>query len=78
MGLKKVKIKAGEHVFNLTLDHRGKRVLFCKYWLAQTDKNDVSATLLYVNGSMKAAYGTFLTSLLVIKAHDMVADQAAS
>ncbi len=27
---------------------------------------------------MKAAYGTFLTSLLVIKCHDMVADQAAS
>jgi hypothetical protein len=27
---------------------------------------------------MKAAYGTFLTSLLIIKCHDMVADQAAT
>jgi len=27
---------------------------------------------------MKAAYGTFLTSLLMIKCHDMVADAAAS
>jgi hypothetical protein len=26
---------------------------------------------------MKAAYGTFLTSLLVIRCHDMVAEQAA-
>jgi hypothetical protein len=33
---------------------------------------------LYAPGAMKAAYGTFLTSLLVIKAHDMVADQAAT
>lgn len=29
-------------------------------------------------GAMKAAYGTFLTSLLLVKCHDMVADQAAS
>ena len=27
---------------------------------------------------MRAAYGTFLSSLLMIKAHDMVADQAAA
>ncbi|BDZ71968.1 hypothetical protein [Methanobacterium petrolearium] len=27
---------------------------------------------------MKAAYGTFLTSLLVIKCHDMVVDQGAA
>ena len=27
---------------------------------------------------MRAAYGTFLTSLLMIKTHDMVADQAAA
>ncbi|MBW4258078.1 hypothetical protein [Methanobacterium sp. MZ-A1] len=33
---------------------------------------------LYAPGAMKAAYGTFLTSLLVIKCHDMVADQAAT
>jgi len=41
-----------------------------QYWL---DKKS-----LYAPGAMKAAYGTFLTSLLVIKCHDMVADQAAS
>jgi len=41
-----------------------------QYWL---DKKS-----LYAPGAMKAAYGTFLASLLVIKAHDMVADQAAS
>nr|WP_245248299.1 right-handed parallel beta-helix repeat-containing protein [Methanobacterium petrolearium] len=41
-----------------------------QYWL---DKQS-----LYAPGAMKAAYGTFLTSLLVIKCHDMVADQAAS
>lgn len=33
---------------------------------------------LYPAGPMKAAYGTFLTSLLMIKCHDMVADAAAS
>lgn len=33
---------------------------------------------LYLAGPMKAAYGTFLASLLMIKCHDMVADQAAS
>jgi hypothetical protein len=41
-----------------------------QYWL---DKQS-----LYAPGAMKAAYGTFLTSLLVIKCHDMVADQAAT
>jgi parallel beta-helix repeat protein len=40
------------------------------YWLNKKS--------LYAPGAMKAAYGTFLTSLLVIKCHDMVADQAAS
>ncbi|BDZ68575.1 NosD domain-containing protein [Methanobacterium ferruginis] len=40
-----------------------------QYWLAKQS--------LYAPGAMKAAYGTFLTSLLVIKCHDMVADQAA-
>jgi len=32
----------------------------------------------YPAGAMRAAYGTFLASLLLIKAHDMVADQAAA
>ena len=41
-----------------------------QYWL---DKQS-----LYAPGAMKAAYGTFLSSLLVIKCHDMVADQAAT
>jgi len=41
-----------------------------QYWL---DKQS-----LYAPGAMKAAYGTFLSSLLVIKCHDMVADQAAA
>ncbi|MEN4018132.1 MAG: hypothetical protein PQ963_00040 [Methanobacterium sp.] len=41
-----------------------------RYWL---DKKP-----LYSAGPMKAAYGTFLASLLMIKCHDMVADQAAS
>lgn len=41
-----------------------------QYWL---DKQS-----LYAPGAMKAAYGTFLTSLLIIKCHDMVADQAAT
>lgn len=31
----------------------------------------------YPNGPMRAAHGTFLSSLLLIKAHEMVADQAA-
>ena len=32
----------------------------------------------YVPGMMKAAYGTFLSALLVIYEHDRVADNAAS
>nr|WP_319374397.1 hypothetical protein [uncultured Methanobacterium sp.] len=41
-----------------------------QYWLNKQSQ--------FAHGAMKAAYGTFLTSLLVIKAHDMVADQAAT
>ena len=33
---------------------------------------------LYQPGAMKAAYGTFLASLLVIGCHDLVADEAAA
>ncbi len=40
------------------------------YWLGL--KNN------YAKGAMKAAYGTFLTALLVIYEHDRVADQAAN
>ncbi len=49
-----------------------------QYWLDQKDKTDSNGTLLYANGPMKAAYGTFLTSLIMIKCHDMIADQAAT
>jgi|GEM_PF-1311396 len=49
-----------------------------QYWLDKKDKTDVNGTLLYANGPMKAAYGTFLTSLIMIKCHDMIADQAAA
>ncbi|MDP2837339.1 MAG: NosD domain-containing protein, partial [Methanobacteriaceae archaeon] len=49
-----------------------------RYWLEQKDKTDSNGTLLYANGPMKAAYGTFLEALLMIKCHDMVADQAAA
>ena len=41
-----------------------------QYWLNKQSQ--------FAPGAMKAAYGTFLTALLVIKAHDMVADQAAA
>lgn len=49
-----------------------------QYWLDQKDRTDVNGTLLYQEGPMKAAYGTFLEALLVVKCHDMVADAAAS
>jgi len=49
-----------------------------QYWLDQKDRTNVNGTLLYPEGPMKAAYGTFLNALLVIKCHDMVADAAAS
>ncbi|NYB52643.1 MAG: hypothetical protein HVN35_08815 [Methanobacteriaceae archaeon] len=49
-----------------------------QYWLDQKDKTNSNGTLLYANGPMKAAYGTFLTSLMMIKCHDMIADQAAA
>ena len=49
-----------------------------RYWLDQKDRTNVNGTLLYPDGPMKAAYGTFLEALLMIKAHDMVANQAAA
>jgi hypothetical protein len=49
-----------------------------RYWLDQENKTDSNGNLLYPDGPMRAAYGTFLSSLLMIKAHDMVADQAAA
>lgn len=44
----------------------------------QENKTDSNGNLLYPDGPMKAAYGTFLEALLVIYCHDMVADAAAS
>jgi parallel beta-helix repeat protein len=49
-----------------------------RYWLDQENKTDSNGNLLYPDGPMRAAYGTFLSSLLMIKSHDMVADQAAA
>jgi len=49
-----------------------------QYWLDQKDKKDANGGLVYVNGPMKAAYGAFLSSLIMIKCHDMIADQAAA
>lgn len=49
-----------------------------QYWLEQKDKKNINGTYIYLAGPMKAAYGTFLTSLIMIKCHDMVADQAAA
>jgi len=46
--------------------------------LDQKDKKDANGTILYGNGPMKAAYGAFLSSLIMIKCHDMIADQAAA
>ncbi|WP_054835024.1 hypothetical protein [Methanobrevibacter arboriphilus] len=40
------------------------------YWVSQKDSFNF--------GAMKAAYGTFLTALLVIYEHDRIADQAAN
>lgn len=40
-----------------------------RYWLDKASG--------YPVGGMKAAYGTFLASLLLIRSHDMVADEAA-
>ncbi|MFA0832880.1 MAG: right-handed parallel beta-helix repeat-containing protein [Methanobacterium formicicum] len=49
-----------------------------QYWLDEKDRTNANGTLLYPEGPMKAAYGTFLESLLVIKCHDIVADAAAN
>ncbi|NYB52465.1 MAG: right-handed parallel beta-helix repeat-containing protein, partial [Methanobacteriaceae archaeon] len=49
-----------------------------RYWLDEKDRTNANGTLLYPEGPMKAAYGTFLESLLVIKCHDIVADAAAN
>ena len=43
----------------------------------QEYKTDTNGNLLYPDGPMRAAYGTFLEALLVIYCHDMVADAAA-
>jgi parallel beta-helix repeat protein len=48
------------------------------YWADQKDRKDINGNYLYPEGAMKASYGTFLNSLLVIKCHDIVADAAAA
>lgn len=48
------------------------------YWVDQKDRKDINGNYLYPEGAMKASYGTFLNSLLVIKCHDIVADAAAA
>ncbi|BDZ72111.1 right-handed parallel beta-helix repeat-containing protein [Methanobacterium petrolearium] len=58
-----------------------------RYWLNQKDNYNLTTnytytegnmTYLFGQGPMKAAYGTFLTSLLVEYCHDKTADAAAS
>jgi hypothetical protein len=46
--------------------------------LDQKNATDANKDLLYPEGPMKAAYGTFLTALLVEYCHDLVADVAAT
>jgi len=49
-----------------------------QHWIEEKDRTDSNGNPLYPEGPMKAAYGTFLTALLMEYNHDMVADAAAS
>ena len=49
-----------------------------EYWADQINATDVNGNLLYPKGPMKAAYGTFFASLVMIYMHDLVADEAAN
>ncbi|NYB26034.1 MAG: Ig-like domain-containing protein [Methanobacteriaceae archaeon] len=49
-----------------------------EYWADQINATDVNGNLLYPKGPMKAAYGTFFASLMMIYMHDLVADEAAN
>ncbi|EKQ55006.1 MAG: parallel beta-helix repeat (two copies) [Methanobacterium sp. Maddingley MBC34] len=49
-----------------------------QYWADQKNATDANGNLLYPRGSMKAAYGTFFTSLMMIYCHDILADAAAN
>ncbi|BDZ71966.1 hypothetical protein GCM10025861_24830 [Methanobacterium petrolearium] len=48
-----------------------------QYWADQENATDAYGNLLYPVGAMKAAYGTFFTSLMTIYCHDILADAAA-
>jgi hypothetical protein len=49
-----------------------------QYWANQKNATDTNENLLYPAGPMKAAYGTFSTSLIMIYCHDILANTAAS
>ncbi|MCK9151842.1 right-handed parallel beta-helix repeat-containing protein [Methanobacterium alcaliphilum] len=49
-----------------------------QYWASQKNATYNNGTLLYPAGSMKAAYGTFFTALMLIYCHDTLADTAAT
>ncbi|BDZ71965.1 chitobiase/beta-hexosaminidase C-terminal domain-containing protein [Methanobacterium petrolearium] len=48
-----------------------------QYWADQKNATNAYGNLLYPPGAMKAAYGTFFTSLMMIYCHDILADTAA-
>jgi hypothetical protein len=48
-----------------------------QYWADQKNATDSNGNLLYPLGAMKAAYGTFFTSLMLIYCHDILAEAAA-
>lgn len=47
------------------------------YWLNESNRTDINGSLVFENGFMKAAYGSFLEGLLVIYVDDLVADVSA-
>ena len=47
-----------------------------EYYLIEKNKTNDNGSLVYGNGPMKAAYGSFLEGLLVIYVNDLVADAA--
>lgn len=49
-----------------------------RYYLNQKDKTYKNGSLVYSNGFMKAAYGSFMEGLLVIYCNDLVADASAA
>ena len=49
-----------------------------RYYLNQKNKTYKNGSLVYSNGFMKAAYGSFMEGLLVIYCNDLVADASAA